>query len=440
MRRILTISSLLFAMIACNSERKIAQNDFTNKINRPLSLMKPSDFTFSINNQKADTLLCNTGTKIIIPENCFVDDKGVDIKDSIQIVYNEFNSAADIILSGIPMYVKNGDSVINFQTGGMFTINAFDNGKAVYVKAGKTVSIDMNSNYKGKYDFWQLDTNSKQVWKKLESSSMISVTKSKTANVSEVVKPTEPQKYNKKTDLAFDLGFNLSEFPELKTFSGLMWVYKGDKTRDEVKKIFNKNYDETKLEVFDAQKLEYKLLLKGPGIKEELIVSPVFSGLNYKRAMKAYEKQLSEYNVALKESVIDNQDIKTRRIFSLNSMGTFNCDRFYRYPNANRITAEFKVNDSKLQSEISSARFYHITGDQLNAVVPYYSNNVSFAFNTDEPNVILAVFPDQTVAVFSQKQFLMSGVSSVNSFTFILDVIAKKIKTNDDLKSILATI
>lgn len=438
MRKIWFYTSVLFALIACNSEKKVAQSDFTNKINKPIPQFPESDFTFKVNNQKADTIEYSTGTRIIIPENTFVDEKGNAITDSVDITYNEYTSAGAIILSGIPMYIKQGDSVINFQTGGMFTIKATKDGKIVFVKEGKTVTVDMKTNYKGEYDFWKLDTNSEEVWQKLKSSNMVLQENTLHNKSEQLVKPTEPHKYDKNSDLAFDLGFNLKDFPELKSFKGLMWTYKGDMSRSQIKEIFGRSYDETKLVAYNTDKLEYKLTLKSPLFKEELIISPVFSGQNYKKALEAYNMQLKDYNKIVENTRYAESDMRMRRIFALNSMGTFNCDRFYG-PNTKNLLVTVKINDQKLQNEISKAHFYHVTGDQLNAFIPIYlsGEQTSFRFNKDEPNFVIAVFPNQSVAIFGQKMFEQSGIKQATNFDMILDVMDKKLAKPGDLDKIL---
>jgi hypothetical protein len=109
-----------------------------------------------------------SGTTISIPANAFEDANGALVTGNIDITYREFRDPVDIVLSGIPMTYDTGGVVENFESAGMFEINASQNGNEVYLREG--VKIDMNFavvDTASTFNFYRLDE--KKGWEYIES-------------------------------------------------------------------------------------------------------------------------------------------------------------------------------------------------------------------------------------------------------------------------------
>ena len=100
-----------------------------------------------------------------IPAQCFVDQDGNPIQDSVQILFKEYHSSADIICSGIPMQNDGSDAIM--ETAGMFEISGTYNGHDVSFQDGKEILVDLVSfNETKDFDFFEMEKNTCQ-WKSL---------------------------------------------------------------------------------------------------------------------------------------------------------------------------------------------------------------------------------------------------------------------------------
>ncbi len=98
-----------------------------------------------------------SGTEITIPAHAFIDAKGKPVQGKIVIDYREFRDAADFIVSGIPMSFTANDSITFFKSGGMFEINASQDGQEVYLAPGKQVFVNFISTDTAAYNFYSFN-------------------------------------------------------------------------------------------------------------------------------------------------------------------------------------------------------------------------------------------------------------------------------------------
>ncbi len=143
--------------------------------NKPHPLVKPPvkgldvyPDVYTYNGMTGGNIEYGSGTTINIPANAFEDANGAPVAGKIDITYREFRDPVDIVLSGIPMTYDTGGVVENFESAGMFEINASQNGNEVYLREG--VKIDMNFavvDTASTFNFYRLDE--KNGWQYLES-------------------------------------------------------------------------------------------------------------------------------------------------------------------------------------------------------------------------------------------------------------------------------
>jgi hypothetical protein len=116
-----------------------------------------------IDNSKSDTIYYLSGTRIVVPINSFVDEKGAVVKEPVKLLFREFTTAADILISGIPMTFDSAGTRFHFESAGMIEIDATSNGKKVYIANDKKIEINMASSYKDdRYNKYYLDTVAKR--------------------------------------------------------------------------------------------------------------------------------------------------------------------------------------------------------------------------------------------------------------------------------------
>ncbi len=118
---------------------------------------------FEIEAEKEQTVVSESGTKITIPKNAFVDKKGRPVVGKVDLRYVEFRRPVDFILGGLPMdYHHNGEHY-DFNSAGMFKITAQQQGTEVYLDPSKTIDMDFPLTADlPDLNFYQLDTISKK--------------------------------------------------------------------------------------------------------------------------------------------------------------------------------------------------------------------------------------------------------------------------------------
>ena len=129
-------------------------------ISPPIAGLNVNYTTYKIIAEKGASLDFKTGSKITIPKNAFVDEKGNVLKGEIELRYREFHDAVDFFVSGIPMTYDSAGVKYQFESAGMMEILAYQNGKQVNMAPKKSIDVELASNYKGtEYNLYKLDTN-----------------------------------------------------------------------------------------------------------------------------------------------------------------------------------------------------------------------------------------------------------------------------------------
>jgi hypothetical protein len=114
-------------------------------ISAPLQGMEPELQRSSIDNNKDQVVLYKGSlTSISIPANTFIDKEGKTIEGVVEIGYREFRTPEEIMFSGIPMNKIQGDSLLYYESAGMFEITASAKGEEVFIDPGKKISISFD--------------------------------------------------------------------------------------------------------------------------------------------------------------------------------------------------------------------------------------------------------------------------------------------------------
>lgn len=154
LRNITTIF-LLLGLFACNTSQDKKQPDqktitiedrvlYPSTTLSPLfDSLRPTIQTFTIKGDRDTLLVGQNGTTLTILKNTFVNSQGQPAL-AVNIDLVEVNSIADIIKSNLQ--TTSGDKIL--QTGGMFFIDAKDNNKSLAVAEGKSIYVEVKSNFK----------------------------------------------------------------------------------------------------------------------------------------------------------------------------------------------------------------------------------------------------------------------------------------------------
>jgi len=229
MKTILQDTALLlfisFFFLFSNCSRTILGSG-NGKISSPFESVNVAYHDQVIDPVNGGEIQLENGTQIQIPENAFVDNTGKLVSAPVKIKYREFHNGAEILASGIPMKYKGG----NFQTAGMFEIEGTTvDRQPVALAEGKSITVNMASFVAGdQYKFYYFDESSGEWVERGKNSSRENPRKKAAIEQLGQMKeaPLKPVRQSANSPV-FDLDVNLSAYPELQQFNGVVWQFAG---------------------------------------------------------------------------------------------------------------------------------------------------------------------------------------------------------------------
>jgi hypothetical protein len=124
----------------------------------PVAGMDVYPDVYSYSAMTGTTIEYGSGTKLSIPALAFEDAYGATVTGDVDITYREFRDPVDIVLSGIPMKYDSGGVAGDFESAGMFEINASHNGNEVFLKDDKNIGVTFAVvDTASTYNFYRLD-------------------------------------------------------------------------------------------------------------------------------------------------------------------------------------------------------------------------------------------------------------------------------------------
>ncbi len=191
----------------------------------------------------------DSGTEIIIPAQAFVYPDGEPVTSKVTISFREFHTAAEVILSGIPMrdWDDSTQSWQNFSTAGMFEIRGMDEDhQPVEIAPEQSLEVRLVSNVEGTYDMWYFDEE-KGDWERTGQNVGETFTpppsrnrpNRRSAESGLPPRPTPPVQYAAEAIRVAFAGMNLAAFPEINDTDYIALIYAG-KRGDE---SFPEEYD-----------------------------------------------------------------------------------------------------------------------------------------------------------------------------------------------------
>lgn len=307
-------------------------------INPPIDGLNIPYTIFSVNAGAGGLFDFKTGSMFSVPENAFVDADGNVVSGDVEIRYREFHDAADFFVSGIPMTYDSAGTTYQFESAGMMEMLAFKNGEELTMAAGKTINVELASNYSGtEYNLYKLDEPlnnwsclGKDKVKNKEGLPVVAVEESvedpkpafeedpefkvveaeiveAKAETSKAIsalptlkaKPYAPKKVND-DKYTFDIAVDPKEFPEIAVFKDVLFEV-GAENKSFSKKMYGVVWDEATIKEGTKKGLNYELTLKKSTKKYMFIVYPVFEGADYDVAVKDYQNKFAKYKVALQK-------------------------------------------------------------------------------------------------------------------------------------------
>lgn len=259
---------------------------------------------FEVNAEKGDTLFYSSGSILFFPADAFTDKEGNLIKGKVKIQYREFRDPVDFFLSGIPMEYDSAGVQYNFESAGMSEINAFQNGREVFVNKQRKPQINIASNNTDPaQNLYYLDTVSKQ-WVNKGKSDIIILKSKQTPDVysnnsiNDIPMPVKPEKASDELP-TITVRIDPESFEELKSYDNLKF---------QIDKTDNSFIPEHSNEIWEDIKLikgkisgRYDIEFRKKDKKVRYKVRPVLNDEDYAKAINVYDQKIKEYQNKIKE-------------------------------------------------------------------------------------------------------------------------------------------
>ncbi len=326
----------------------------TPYVNPPFKNIKPVFASHKIKNSKGGVYEFESGSKVIVPDNAFVDKDGKPVKGKVDIKFREFHDYIDFFMSGIPMeYDSNGTEYI-LESAGMIEIYGEKNGERVEIAPDKSIKVELvsniaipNVNVKPNFNIYRLD-EVKRNWdyrgvdniefiieneepetpEKMKAQQVDMIEQRGRTALAEIelsipnpVAPIKPKKENG-SDLVFDFDFETAkitgrrsniEEENLVNDAQNELIEMKEKYGEVLWQVSPRNgaFDEKKMEkrfadvaIKKINNIDFEITLSNPTEQVTFLANPVLSGENYEKALQDFAADFAKYEqeVAARES------------------------------------------------------------------------------------------------------------------------------------------
>jgi len=354
------------------------------------------------------------GTHISIPKSAFRDKNGNLVTENVVVKFREFHDAKSILLSGIPMQMN--DQRNNYmQSAGMMEIRAFNGNKELQLGKGKSINVSLAALNKVDENFNLYFLEDNEEWTELgkfETDSNQFKLDGLKAVETIPISPENPQPSD--NDFIFLLSMDLKNAPYLKAFDGVEWRMIKDNDEDNPYDELRTGWDHIKIKKIKGKKDVFKITFKRevrlPGseiVKNDrfsLNAQPVLKGRKLSNALKAYKKDLKQYEILLAQKEVEEQRLALEsdlvNNFVVAKLGIWNCDRLTNAENYVCGTYEFDFENEFLPI-FNKVKLYVVLNDQNGVLTFNNSDWNNMPFFPDENVELFAILPDLKVAYIS---------------------------------------
>lgn len=384
--------------------------------------------TYTIDAARESFIRTRFGTRIRIPANALADADGSPVKGKVKLRFREFHTAADILVSGIPMRYDSAGTKYDFVSAGMFEIAAEQQGRLL--KIGKDQKIDVTlASYKDDegYSFYQLNPEN-GAW----------INKGISLSRKNEHKAAELKQFRDDNLIAFDLDYSTQ--PELQQFNGICWTYAGsDQQKDPLRNdwILAERWRDIKIAKLGTNG-KYMVTLSNSRQRIDMEMTPYFTA-DQREQEQAFAARVTDYEQLVeerknRESAIQLQADLTRS-FAISEFGYYNWDKIDKIVREEQlavVNASFTL-DGKAIPE--TARLYHIDGkDKL--LAREGSKWDKLVFRPDDNNRLLVVMPDNRVAIAGRNDF--ERARDKPEAVFVLHAVQRQVSSLEDVRALLA--
>lgn len=421
---------------------------------------------FTVNAQQGGELVFNN-TRIVIPQNAFMDSNGNEILGKVELTYREFHNPIDFFLAGIPMVYDSAGVEYHFESAGMFEIYGFQHGTPIHL--AKPIEVKLASLHQGDYfNMYKLDTLT-GVWTYLGKDTSVVGNSSASnpqeiANINERIANIEKELPVKKTKngVCIKIDFNAAEFPELESLKEVLFeVDATDKNFSP--DLAKKDWDDIKLKKVEE---DYILTFYDKFKPTKIKATPVLSDAAYKKVFTEYELKLKELEKQKKDILetkkrtnvvrsdyIDftTEDIsvsakeaernykaeyKVERLFMINDFGVYNSDCPMKLPKGKTVEPLFVYkNDTTNKIEKVNFATIYLVEENKNTLYHLYEFD-RISYNPNNKYVIWGIYQGK-LCVLPAKDFKQLTFKGKGSYKTEMKILNEEITSVEQVREFL---
>lgn len=394
MKSIYYTAALSLFLFACNSS-ELAQKESENKNEgiEEISVIQPLDIdpgasVYRVSADFADTIYTPAGSSIIFDANSFVDANGKPIKGNVDVEWQEFHTLADIVASGIPMKYDSAGVAYDFQSGGMFTIDAKKDGEPIEMAPGKSAQVNLASIQDTPcYNFYKLDEKSGDWDYKTTKNGQKIETSEKQTDLEDTMPET-----------IIDVQLSTAAFPELNANDIIGW-----KCTDKINSMTKYWLESASTKVRLSEKTDggYYLEAKDNGAVRKFKVQP-YSRREALQDSKQNSAELAQQTNEVLEYAKKVSQNKQVRSIEIKGFGTYNWDIINKRRDRKQLFASFEYPNG-VDGELVALRL--ISPDE-NIVVSFNSvKDDKFSFAPSKRNILVGVTASSELVVAKDNAF-----------------------------------
>lgn len=385
---------------------------------------------FTINTQKESVIATESGSEIQIPADAFVDVNGNPILGEVDIIWKEFHTIGDQLLSNINMSYDSAGVQYPFISGGMFDINGAQNGVPIYIAEDKTLQVDLISkSAQKKFNFYQQDPNS-GAW------TYVTTANGKpTAKVAEQTEKLDPNTTTNEAQIFDAQPKNIADFEELNPKEIAAWQVVKPIESKELNTI--KNYTHSCYLNPNRKDGVYQMTFVG---KKDTLTCAVLpytfkqAAIDTKANKKIFDKQKTERNEAQEARAAFPEHVRS---IPISSFAVYNWDVCARMSTPQTFYANFNI--EKGFTDIDDLKIALVClSDNYQVQLFATGENKKFTFDSSKKNTIVAIDLDNKIYVVDPNEFQLYQQGMTENDILSLKYTHKTLKSADDIDAVIS--
>lgn len=399
-------------------KRNLVEKNIINEQN-PNKIAIPKE-QYSLKAEQGAVIKHQNGTTIHVPPAALVYKDGRPVKGQVNISFREMHDAVDLVASNVSMLLDTFNNNPRYlETAGMMEIQATQGSEKLYLQANSHIEVrmpfsSMHTDYKV-YNFdyaqnrWRL-ASAKEGYIEEMHRDTIKKYYSKTEEIEEIIPD--------KSDFYFQLEVDTEQYPELKKYKSIAWVFAGKNNAQNVEQnqwVLKRAWNDVKLTPQNDG--TYKMVFIG------------YDNTTFTTIVKPKEKN----EIVRTKKVKNYTDKKIVRNYHwiIHQFGLWNCGRIYDNKNAIYLLSNFVFNKPCKQK----TSIYYI--DPQNKVVIDYPNPTekqNRLISLEENGKFVAITEDNRLFVSRIEKSERNKIKTLHSYTFTMNWTADSVSCIPDIR------